>query len=236
MRTRTGSRDHDWFRRRLPEQSAREGREGGVPTPSYANYSAARTGEVISSDAYGSPAPAASPAGPEVQYKSAMPARPAARSTLAHGPQMNSEGRQVFRGKRKAAVVGRDASQALGEAEAERASTEAYNPIVENPFRAVGQRTALDVLDRRRHGQLRQRPTIPQPEHAPAQGCRPHRGTAQLLPLQRCSRRGLQPAIPSRSMSRSPAVPGTPSTGWRGSASRPGRSTSRSGRPATSSS
>ncbi|MGP0067031.1 MAG: vWA domain-containing protein [Isosphaeraceae bacterium] len=119
------------------EQSAREGREGGVPTPSYANYSAARTGEVISSDAYGSPAPAASPAGPEVQYKSAMPARPAARSTLAHGPQMNSEGRQVFRGKRKAAVVGRDASQALGEAEAERASTEAYNPIVENPFRAA---------------------------------------------------------------------------------------------------
>ena len=39
--------------------------------------------------------------------------------------------------------------------------TEAYDPIVENPFLSPLRRSALDVLDRRRHGLVRQRAAVP---------------------------------------------------------------------------
>ena len=49
-----------------------------------------------------------------------------------------------------------------------RAQAEGYDRIVENDFRQVRARAPLDLLDRRRHGQLRQRPPVPLPEHAAA--------------------------------------------------------------------
>ena len=54
------------------------------------------------------------------------------------------------------------------------------------PVRAHTQGAEVDVLDRRRHRQLRQRPAVPAPDEpaAPA-GRGPDRGDAQLLPLPR---------------------------------------------------
>ena len=82
---------------------------------------------------------------------------------------------------------------------------------------SASRRAALDVLGRRGYRQLRQRPPVPRPRHAAAQGRRADRGDAELLHLRR-------PAPPrARSVrgatSRSPAAPGTPSTAWPGSAS-----------------
>ena len=45
-------------------------------------------------------------------------------------------------------------------------------------------RAALDVLDRRRHGVLRERPPVSQPGHAAAARRGAHRGADQLLPLR----------------------------------------------------
>ena len=70
-------------------------------------------------------------------------------------------------------------------AESAKPNTEAYDNIVDNPFHRTAQRAALDLLDRRRHRQLCQRPPLPQPEHAAAQGCGAHRRDAQLLRLSR---------------------------------------------------
>ena len=116
--------------------------------------------------------------------------------------------------------------------EAERRA-ESYNPIVDNPFHRVGERAAC-----RRSRSTSIRPAIPMSAaSSPRTRCRPRTRSAS----RSCSttsptmthRRRTPARTRSRCTSRSPAVPGTPSTGWRGSASRPGRSTSRSGRPAT---
>ena len=45
-------------------------------------------------------------------------------------------------------------------------NTEDYDHVVDNPFLRVARRAALDVLDRRRHRQLRQRPPVPRPGHS----------------------------------------------------------------------
>ena len=54
---------------------------------------------------------------------------------------------------------------------------------------------ALDVLDRRRHGVVRQRPPLPERRHAAARGCRPRRGADQLLPLFDYARRAGRGAV-----------------------------------------
>ena len=51
-------------------------------------------------------------------------------------------------------------------------NTESYDKIVDNPFHRTAQRTAIDLFDRRRHRELRQRATLSRPKHAAAQGCR----------------------------------------------------------------
>ncbi len=61
-------------------------------------------------------------------------------------------------------------------------------------LRAGHRRAALDLLDRRRYGQLCQRPAIPaatEPASAPGRG--PHRGNAQLFLVPRCPSRAEQP-------------------------------------------
>ena len=71
-------------------------------------------------------------------------------------------------------------------------------------------RPPLDVLDRRRHRLLQQRPPLPQGRSTAAQGRRPYRGTRELLPL----RRSRTPRVSrSRSGPRSAPVRGTPNIG-----------------------
>ena len=62
--------------------------------------------------------------------------------------------------------------------------TEAYDRIADNPFLPRRRRPALDLLDRRRHRLLRQRPPLPDAGPAAAEGRGAHRGAAQLLPLR----------------------------------------------------
>ena len=69
----------------------------------------------------------------------------------------------------------------------ERVATKPLAPIVDNAFHGLRKDTAVDVLDRRRYGELFEHPPLPQSEHAAARGRRPHRGDAQLLPLSRCA-------------------------------------------------
>ena len=86
--------------------------------------------------------------------------------------------------------------------------TEAYDRILDNPFLAAAAEPALHVLDRRRHGLVRQRAPLPAPGPAAAQGRRAHRGAAQLLPLRlpRAARRRRR----SRSRPRSRRCPWRP--------------------------
>ncbi len=64
-------------------------------------------------------------------------------------------------------------------------NTEAYGRIEDNPFLAVVAEPAVDLLDRRRHRLVRQRPPVlAGPEHAAAAGRGADRGTGQLLPLR----------------------------------------------------
>ena len=95
-------------------------------------------------------------------------------------------------------------------------NTEAYDQIDDNPFRPGRRRSALDVLDRRRHRLVRQRPALPQRRHAAAAGRGADRGAAQLLPLRLPAADGRRRR--SRSRPRSPAARGTPSIGWCASA------------------
>ena len=108
---------------------------------------------------------------------------------------------------------------------AEEATGESYESIVDNPFHETAVESAVDLFDRRRHRQLCQRPPLPHPEHAAAQGRGAHRRDAQLLRLSATRRRRSRASIRSRCTSRSPAARGTPSTGWPASASPPSPST-----------
>jgi Ca-activated chloride channel family protein len=103
------------------EQAAREVGNGGVPTPSHANYAHAN-GEVISSDAYDSSVPAAAAPASKNYHKKQKSAPSAPASTLAHGPQAK---------RARALESERSAADDL-----ER-SIEGYNPVVENPFHAA---------------------------------------------------------------------------------------------------
>jgi Ca-activated chloride channel homolog len=122
------------------EQGAQEG--GNAGAPHYANYANARPaarGEVISADSHGDSAPYTPPSGTAAQYKSAQLAGPAAKSTLAHGPQQPTAGRPERKAKHKSALLaGGTGGESLEEAEEARArGGEGYNPIVDNPFHAV---------------------------------------------------------------------------------------------------
>ena len=94
---------------------------------------------------------------------------------------------------------------------------------------------ALDLLDRRRHRELRQRPALPHRRAAAAEGRGADRGAGQLLPLRRPAPR--RATTRSRHASRSAAARGRRSTGWPGSGIK-GRDDphASSGRRATSSS
>ncbi len=93
---------------------------------------------------------------------------------------------------------------------------------------------AVDVLDRRRHRLLRQRPPLPRPEHAAAQGRGADRGDDQLLPL-RLRPAGGRRAASVRGPRRSRRLPlGRQSTGWRGSDLKGRDRPVDAGRPATS--
>ena len=54
----------------------------------------------------------------------------------------------------------------------------------------------VDLLDRRRYGELFQHQALSQPERPPTQRRRPHRGDAQLLPLSRCASVQCRATIP----------------------------------------
>ena len=73
------------------------------------------------------------------------------------------------------------------------AEAEVFTPIVDNLFQATNKERlstfSIDVDT----AELCQRPPLSRPEPAPAQGCRPHRGTTQLLPLRRQAPAGLRP-------------------------------------------
>ena len=101
------------------------------------------------------------------------------------------------------------------------------------PFR-MSAKTPIDLLDRRRYGELFQHQALSQPERPSAPRRRPHRGDAQLLPLPRCASVECQRRSVRRSHRGRRLAPGTPSIGWPGSVSPPGPSTSRAGRRATS--
>ena len=114
-------------------------------------------------------------------------------------------------------------------------AAEVYAPIVDNPFQSVDkepQSTFSIDVDTASYANVRRflnQNMLPPGTPSGSRRC----STISLITMR------LRPApasIRSRSTSRSPAVPGTPSTGWRGSASPPGRSTSPGERPATSSS
>ena len=64
------------------------------------------------------------------------------------------------------------------------ANGEAFEKIEREPVRAHAQGAEVDLRDRRRHRQLRQRPAVPVPdEPASPAGRGPDRGDAQLLPV-----------------------------------------------------
>ena len=155
------------------------------------------------------------------------------------GQVQAAAGRKVRVMDRRAAAPDQSVAEAKTDAVADAVASlsespggESYAAITDNPFHETADRVAVDVFDRRRYGQLCQRPPLPHPEHAPAAGCRAHRGDAELLSLRRCAAARTRASIRSPFTSRWPAAPGMPSTGWRGSASPPGRSTSRA-RPAS---
>ncbi len=97
--------------------------------------------------------------------------------------------------------------------------------IRSRPFRSTSTRPAIRNIRRFLNQNM-----------LPPEGRRPHRGAAQLLPLSRRPAAGFQRRSVRRPRRGRRLPLELPSTGWRGSASPPGRSTSRSGRPATSSS
>jgi len=114
-------------------------------------------------------------------------------------------------------------------------NTEAYETIVDNPLHRVANEPlstfSIDV-DTASYSNVRR--FLSQNQLPPRDAVR----IEELLNYSRITTHPLpEPAtIPSPSTSRSSAAPGRRRTAWRGSASRPGRSTSPSGPPATSSS
>ena len=114
-------------------------------------------------------------------------------------------------------------------------SAESYNAIAENPFhQATAEPLSTFSIDVDTASYANVRRFLAQnmlPPRTPSAS----KSCSITSPTTTPRRRPPAP-IPSPSTSRSPAAPGTPSTGWRGSGSRPGRSTNPDGRPATSSS
>ena len=105
-----------------------------------------------------------------------------------------------------------------------------FDKIVENPFRVALRSAHVDLLDRRRHGQLRQRPPLSAPVNQ-----LPPPDAVRIEEMLNYFPYHDPPAAPSSPdpfavTSRSPAAPGTPSIGWPGSASPASRST-RTDRP-----
>ncbi len=87
-------------------------------------------------------------------------------------------------------------------------NTEAYDKIDDNQWTEPGAQAAVDLLDRRRHRVLRERPPLPESGAAAAEGRGPHRGADQLL-LVRLSAAARRHAVLGHDR-RSPNAPWNP--------------------------